>query len=213
MTVIPGKGTGNHYCIIFEPSHSYPDFMKNLKNLNLFLLSILALIMTSCLTVEKKEYSFELTGENSGKMIIRYINILSVMDDSNDVSVADFQELLDKYINGDQIVQDFPGATNISKRLYEENDQLCGEVTLDFQDLSSARLYQFDKKSPVMMCVSAAYDSESYVSSNGSYGNDYMPVVFWPSGSKKLEVTTSVTATDETTMSLLGAYKTWKSNQ
>lgn len=187
--------------------------MKNLKNLNLFLLSILALIMTSCLTVEKKEYSFELTGENSGKMIIRYINILSVMDDSNDVSVADFQELLDKYINGDQIVQDFPGATNISKRLYEENDQLCGEVILDFQDLSSARLYQFDKKSPVMMCVSAAYDSESYVSSNGSYGNDYMPVVFWPSGSKKLEVTTSVTATDETTMSLLGAYKTWKSNQ
>ncbi len=187
--------------------------MKILKSIKLLVIAIMAIVMTSCLTVEKKVYSFEITGENSGKMIIHYINILSVMDDGNDVSVADFQELLDKYINGDQIVQDYAGATNISKRLYEENDQLCGEVTLDFPDLSSARLYQFDKKSPVMMCISAAYDSESYVSSNGSYGNDFMPVVFWPSGSKKLEVTTSVTATDETTMSLFGAYKTWKSNQ
>jgi hypothetical protein len=187
--------------------------MKTLKSRKLFLLSILALIMTSCLTVEKKEYSFEMTGDNSGKMTIRYINILSVMDDGNDVSAADFQELLDKYINGDQIMQDFPGATNINKRLYEENEQLCAEVTLDFQDLSAARLYQFDKKSPVMMCISAAYDSETYVSSNGSYGNDFMPVVFWPSGSKKLEVVTSVTATDETTMSLLSAYKVWKANQ
>jgi hypothetical protein len=213
MTEIPGKGTGIHYCIIFEPSHSYTDFMKTLKSPKLFLLFILALIMTSCLTVEKKEYSFEMTGDNSGKMTIRYINILSVMDDGNDVSAADFQELLDKYINGDQIVQDFPGATNIKKRLYEENEQLCAEVTLDFPDLSAARLYQFDKKSPVMMCISAAYDSETYISSNGSYGNDFMPVVFWPSGSKKLEVTTSVTTTDETTMSLLGAYKIWKANQ
>jgi hypothetical protein len=40
-----------------------------------------------------------------------------------------------------------------------------------------------------------------------------MPVVFWPSGSKKMEVITSVTTTDETTMSLLGAYKIWKANQ
>lgn len=187
--------------------------MKTLKSLKLFSLFILALIMTSCLTVEKKEYNFEMTGDNSGKMTIRYINILSVMDDGNDVSAADFQELLDKYINGDQIIQDFPGATNIQKRLYEENEQLCGEVTLDFPDLSAARLYQFDKKSPVMMCISAAFDSETYVSSNGSYGNDFMPVVFWPSGSQHLEVVTSVTATDETTMSLIDAYKLWKSAQ
>lgn len=187
--------------------------MKTLKIPGLFSLFILAIFLTSCLSVEKKEYSFEMTGDNSGKMTIRYINILSVMDDGNDVSAADFQELLDKYINGDQIVQDFPGATNIQKRLYEENEQLCGEVTLDFPDLSAARLYQFDKKSPVMMCISAAFDSETYVSSNGSYGNDFMPVVFWPSDSKNLEVVTTVTATDETTMSLLGAYKLWKSTQ
>lgn len=185
--------------------------MRTLKSLKLAVITFLALILTSCLTVEKKEYSFELTGDNSGKMTIRYINILSSMDDGNDVTAADFQELLDKYLNGDQIVQDFPGATNIKKRLYEDNGQLCGEITLDFADLSSARLYQYDKKSPVMMCISAAFDSETYINSNGSYGNDFMPVVFWPSGSKKLDVTTSVTTPDETTMSLLPTYIEWKS--
>lgn len=184
-----------------------------MKTLKLISMATLALIMTSCLTVEKKEYLFEMTGENSGKMTIRYINILSVMDDGNDVSAADFQELLDKYINGDQLLQDFPGASNLTKRLYEENEQLCGEVTIEFSDLSAARLYQYDKKSPVMMCISAAFDSETYVSSNGSYGNDYMPVVFWPSGTKRLEVTTSVSAPDETSLSLLPAYKAWKSTQ
>lgn len=185
--------------------------MKFLKPIVIVVFAFLSVVMTSCLTVEKKQYSFEFTGENAGKLTIRYINILSVMDDGNDVSTADFQELLDKYINGDQLLQDFPGATNLKKRLYEDNDQLCGEVSLEFTELSAARLYQYDRNSPVMMCISAAFDSETYISSNGSYGNDFMPVVFWPSGSKKMEVVTSVTTPDETSMSLLAAYKTWKS--
>lgn len=185
--------------------------MRTSSSIRLVFFTLIAVFMTSCLTVEKKTYSFEMTGENSGKLTIRYINILSVMDDGQDVTVADFQELLDKYINGDQLVQDFPGATNIKKRLYEDNDQLCGEVSLDFPDLAAARLYQYDAKSPLMMCISAAYDSETYISSNGSYGNDYMPVVFWPSGSIKMEVTTAVTAPDETSMSLVPAFKAWKS--
>lgn len=177
------------------------------------LLIVLPLAVTSCLTVEKKEYTFEMTGDNSGTLTIRYINILSVMDDTTDVSAADFQELLDKYINGDQLSQDYPGATNLRKRLYEDDGRLCAEVILDFPDLAAARLYQYDKKSPVMLCISAAYDSETYVSSNGSYGNDFMPVVFWPSGSKKLELTTSITAVDETTIPLVDAYRNWKKQQ
>ena len=184
--------------------------MKTAQIFRLSLLGIITLIFTSCLTVEKKEYTFELTGENSGKMTIRYINIMSVMDDGKDVTAQDFTEILDKYINGDQIEQDFPGATNIKTRLFEQNGQLCGEVTLDFPSLSAARLYQYDKNSPLMMCISAAYDSETYVSSNGNYGNDYMPVVFWPSGSRKLTVTTSVSAPDETSLSLVGEYRKWK---
>ncbi|MBW6489553.1 MAG: hypothetical protein K0B15_00030 [Lentimicrobium sp.] len=160
--------------------------------------------------MEKKEYTFELTGENSGKLTIRYINIISVKDEDNDVSAEDFGEILERYIDGDQIEQDFPGATNIKTRLYEQDGQLCGEVTLDFPSLSAARLYQYDKNSPMMMSISAAFDSETYVSSNGSYGNDYMPVVFWPAGTRKMTVTTSVSSPDETSVSLVEEYRKWK---
>jgi hypothetical protein len=168
-----------------------------------------AIGFTSCLTVEKKEYTYEIKGDNSGKLTIKYINIYSIMDDGQDVSTADFNELLDKYINGDQIIQDFPAASNISKRLFEENGQLCGEVTLEFNDLNSARLYQYDNNSPIMMNISTAFDSETYLSSNGDYGNDHMPVVFWPKNIKKLVVTTSVSTPDETSVSLVDAYRNW----
>ena len=184
--------------------------MKTFSTLKVLGLTLIVLIFSSCLTVEKKEYSFELTGNNSGRLTIRYINIISVMDDGKDVSEEDFTDILDRYINGDQLEQDFPGATNIKTRLYEQNNQLCGEVTLDFPSLSSARLYQYDKNSPLMMSISAAFDSETYVSSNGSYGNDYMPVVFWPASTKVMNVTTSVSAPDETALSLVGEFRKWK---
>lgn len=176
---------------------------------SLLLLVAFVVGFSSCLTVEKKEYTYELKSDNSGKLTIKYINIYSIMDDGQDVSTADFNELIDKYINGDQLIQDFPAASNINKRLFEENGQLCGEVTLEFNDLNSARLYQYDQNSPVMMNISTAFDSETYLSSNGDYGNDHMPVVFWPKNAKKLSVTTSVSTPDETGVSLVDAYRNW----
>ncbi len=184
--------------------------MKLTKILKLSVLGLVALFLSSCLTVEKKEYTFEFTGANSGKLTIRYINIMSVMDNENDVSAGDFEELLSNYINGDQIAQDYPGATNVKTRLYEQNGLLCGEVTMDFPSLSAARLYQYDKNSPLMLSIGAALDSESYSESNGSYGGDFMPVVFWPGNSKKLTLTTSVSSPDDSSLSLVNEFRKWK---
>jgi len=50
-------------------------------------------------------------------------------------------------------------------------------------------------------------DSEAYVESNGQYGGEVMPAVFWSRKQKKLTLTTSVTKPDETTVSLLKNYK------
>ncbi len=177
----------------------------------LFKLTILLMIigLSSCLTVEKKEYTYQITGNNSGKLTIKYINIYSIMDDGKDVSESDFKELLDKYLNGTQVMEDFPAAENIKTRLFEENGQLCGEITLEFNDLNSARLYQYQKGCPIMMNISTAFDSETYLSSNGEYGNDHMPVVFWPSDAKKLVVTTLVSTPDENSTSMLDDYKAW----
>lgn len=187
---------------------------KNVRNHNWFLLALsmglfMILGFSSCLSVESKEYKYELTGANSGKLTIKYINIYSIMDEGRDVSAEDFKELLDKYLNGTKIAEDFPTAKNISTRLFEENNQLHGEVTLEFDDLNSARLYQFDSQSPVMMNISTAFDSETFVSSNGVYGNEHMPVVFWPIENKTLTVTTAVSKPDETGVSLVEEYRKW----
>lgn len=183
---------------------------KNSRAVIFTIVTLLGIIgFSSCLTVESKEYTYELTDNYSGKLTIKYVNIYSIMDDGNDVSAADFKELVDKYLQGNQIMEEFPTATNIKTRLFEENGYLCGEVTLDFTDLNSARLYQFDKTSPIMMNISTAFDSESYTSSNGVYGNEHMPVVFWPSDSKKLTVITSISKPDETSVNLLNEYRTW----
>lgn len=184
-------------------------FSKINSKLNKLFILLAIIGLSSCLTVEKKEYTYQITGANTGKLTIKYINIYSIMDDGKDVSQSDFKELLDKYLNGTQAMEDFPAASNIKTRLFEENDQLCGEITLDFNDLNSARLYQYDKECPIMMNISTAFDSETYVSSNGEYGNDHMPVVFWPSGSKKLVVTTLVSTPDETSTSMLEEYREW----
>lgn len=173
-------------------------------------LAFLAFFLSSCLTVEKKEYTWEITGDNSGKLTINYINIMSDMDDTLDVSAEDFEELLNSYLYGTTIDDRYPMASNIEKRIYVQDNQLCAEVIMEFNDLQTVHLYQHEKKGPYMFCVNTAADTESYESSNGEYGGDYMPVVFWPYKSEQMNLTTFIQEVDESTLSLVGEYYKWK---
>jgi len=172
-------------------------------------MAFFAFVVSGCLTVEKKQYTFEMTGKNAGKLTIKYINIMGNEDDSTYSTEEDFYELIDDYYRGDKIESSFPQATNIQKRLFEENGKLCGEVTMNFSNLAAARLFQFDKKSPIMFSISQTIDSEDYLESNGTFGGENMKVIFWPAGTKKLTVTTKVSSPDSYT-SLLSDYKAWK---
>jgi hypothetical protein len=181
------------------------------KQINSFTSFILAAVLLSgCLTVEKKEYTFEFTGENSGNLTIRYINIMSTMDDDMDVSGADFDELITSYLYGSEIEEEYPLVNVVSKRLYEEDEMLCAEVIIEFPDLASVKLHQFDKDSHFMYALCQCLNSETYESSNGIFGSNEVPVVIWPADSKELRLVTAVTVPDETTMSLLPNYREWQ---
>lgn len=173
-------------------------------------LAIIVLFLTSCLTVEKKEYTFQMEDENSGTLTIKFINILSMKDDTTDVSESDFEELVTSYIDGNEIEDDFNRAIIRGKRLFEEDGVLCGEVILDFYDLASVGLFRYDEKSPFMFNVGSFLDSESFLKSNGEYGGDVMPVVFWHESKTTFELTTYITSPNETTVSLLNEYKNWQ---
>ena len=172
-----------------------------------FIVFASALFLTSCLTVEKKEYKYELTGKNAGTLTIIYYNIAST-NDSDGVAHTDFTELTDTYLNGTKPEDEFPGATMVKKELYEENGKLCARIVLGFSDLKTAHLYQTDKKGAYMLHMSSF--SENYESSNGTWGGEVMPVVFWDKKLKALNVTTTVEKNIDNTLSLLDMYKAWK---
>jgi hypothetical protein len=176
----------------------------------LLVLAAFTFIFSSCLTVEKKTYTYEFTGKSSGKLTIKYYNIMSIVDSAGVKEIEDFDALVNDYINGDKITTSYPDAQNIQKRLFEEDGVLCGEVTMDFANLAAARLFQFDKKSPYAFYVSSV-DGETYVESNGTYGGDVCPIAMFPSKMKKLVITTSVSKpSDDTYVSLLKEFVKWK---
>jgi hypothetical protein len=175
------------------------------------LLALILLFVSGCLTCEKKEYTFTLTGNESGTLTIKYINILSSMDDSLDVSEEDFMSLVNDYYTGSSVEDQYPGTELKSKKLFEENGVLCGEIVLEFSDLSQVKLYRHKGKGSYMYPLNCgSFDSETFDSGNGEYGGENMPVVFWDQGTKTMTMTTYVTYPDETTVSLLDEYLAWK---
>lgn len=184
------------------------------KAVYIFLATVISsLLLSSCLTVEKKEYTFEFTGPESGVLTIKYYNIMSSAEDGEDMSEADFAELIKTYYVGDQLEQDYPLATNIEKRLFEEDSVLCAEVRISFDRLEGARLYRHTEDGLYMFCIKSTFDGEEYFASNGEYGGEIMPVVFWPNQEMVLRLVTSVMKQDESTASLLPEYKKWKEQE
>lgn len=162
--------------------------------------------LSSCLHVEKKQYTFELTGENSGKLTIKYINIFSNKEsDTLDISEKDYDELVNQYLEGGKLEEDYPGARNFKKRIFEENGVLCGEVTMDFENLDVVKLFRYDKSSPMMYYYKGAND-EKFIETNGKTTNS-MPVVFWDKTMKKLVLTTKQDEVSASSVSLVEQYR------
>jgi hypothetical protein len=171
---------------------------------------LFSFLLSGCLTAEFKEYIFELTGKNSGKLTIRYVNIMS-KSDSDEMTKEqelnkDYTELVEKYINGDELEKKYPNAKITGKRLFEQNGKLCGEVVLQFASLDQVQLYQHEGNGPVMFLLQSL-SSETFNESNGVKGPEFLPVVFWDNKIKKLTLKTSIVAPDEKTTSLLAKWK------
>jgi hypothetical protein len=170
-------------------------------------------ILTGCLGVEKKEYSIKLKDSQSGTATIRYINIFSNDDNEKDVSFKDFGEIVSDYYEGNKIEQDYPGIRDVKKRLFIENNTLCGEITFAFDSLSHVKIFRYED-GPYMYYVNAGSSpSEKFDSSNGQYGGEKMPVIFWSKNSKELKFKTILTEDVTGKRSFVKLYRMWQSSQ
>jgi hypothetical protein len=116
---------------------------------------------------------------------------------------SDYDDMVSRFIEGTEAENDFSNAKLISKRLFEENGVLCGEVIFEFSDIAQAKLYKFNKTGPLMY-----FSSDSVFSSNGTKGPEFMPVVFWDKNEKTIEVTTNISTTEgESLLSIWQANK------
>lgn len=179
-------------------------------------LSALALVLvfslSSCLNFETKEYKFTLTGKNSGKLTLKFNNIFSDYDDDelspSEQADDEFDELINDYLNGTSLEEDFPDAKLVSKRLFEEKGKLCGEAVFEFSSLDQVLLFQYDSKAPFMYYFSEF--NETYVSSNGTMGPDYFSAIYWDASKKDLNFTTLGAEDDGDKTSLLSRWKAYK---
>jgi hypothetical protein len=168
------------------------------------------IVLSGCLTAQYKEYKFNFTGKNTGTLTVTHRNIFSQIysdEDADSVLNSDFAELLSSYLEGTTLEEKFPDAKVVSKKLYEENGQLCGEIVFEFTDIAQVNLFQYDKKAPFQFYIPS---DEEYFDTNGEKPATYMPVVFWDKKLKSLEVTTTISTPEETDQSLL---TTWKNNK
>lgn len=169
------------------------------------------LIVTGCLGVEKKEYTIKLKDGQSGTATIKYINIFSNDDNEKDVSFKDFGELVSDYLQGDKIEKDFPGIHDVKKRLYIENNSVCGEISFSFDSLSHVKLFRYEDGPYMFYVNSGSSPSEKFDMSNGKFGGNEMPVIFWKSNIKELQFKTLVTEDTTGKRNLIKWYKMWES--
>jgi len=178
------------------------------KIIRFLILIIIPVSLAGCLTCERKIYTIQLTGEKSGRLTIKYVNIFSSLIDSTGELSADYDEMMDLWLNGEKVERDFPQAIKFKKRLFEEDGVLCGEVVMDFDDISKIHLYRYLGKGPYMFSMSGVNDDgETFAQTNGEFGGDKMPVIFWPEDSRTLRFTTKIATPDSTCVSMLGQWE------
>ncbi len=172
---------------------------------------LLTFVLSSCLTAQYKEYKFEMTGKTSGQLTITYKNIISSrLDDEITVqeeAEQDYAELVSDYMEGSMVEDDFPNAKMKSKRLFEEDNKLCGEIIIEFDNIEDINLYKYSKKSPFMFHLPS---DETFFDSNGEKAPEFIQLVTWSKKFKTLDLTVEV---DDLSSEYISLLDIWKANK
>jgi hypothetical protein len=179
----------------------------------LFAPVIACFILSGCLTSEFKEIRLSINPNGSGKGSITYIDISSEQgDDTVSLAKEDFNSLIADYVEGKSFETANPGLRNIKKRLFVQGNKLMGEVSFEFDSISEVGLYRHGNQGPYMYytLVDGFLTSGQYTASNGSYGGDKMPIVFWPANATEFYLKMALSTKESPKSSLASNYEAWQ---
>lgn len=149
--------------------------------LTLAILLTLPLSAGGCLIAAKKVIAFEVSEDGSGTGKIIYTDLSSLQEDEHDRSLEDYSTMIEEWLNGSNLETIWPGAQNIEKRIFELGGALHGEMTFSFEHYNEVGLYRHDDTGPWMYHAGRHTSNvEGFDTSNGRYGGEMMPVIFWP---------------------------------
>jgi len=185
-----------------------------MKAYRIIFIAFIAIALSSCLTVEKKEYTFQLTGKTTGILTIKYINIMADLEEDDVDANADFTELTTNYLDGQSLKEEFPNANIVSKELFEENGVLNGKVVIEFSTFDAVKLFKYNKSCPYIYFFGGGnLSTETYLTSNGEKSPEYISAAIWNKKNKLLTLSTRVSTPNEKTISLLPYYTEWKKSK
>jgi len=187
------------------------------RSLRLFSsLIVLSALLTGCLTAEHKEMRLRLNEDGkSGSGVILFTNISSEPGDTADVSKEDFNTLITEYYQGRRIETEHKGMKNVKKRLYKIEGKLMGEITFDFDDVSDLGIYRYQDQGPYMYYTIADgfFTSGQYEASNGSYGGEKMPIIFWEPNQRELYYKMTMSTPQEYRRPLTALFQDWETGK
>ena len=175
---------------------------------------LFAILFTSCLTSEFKEYHYILKEDGSGQGSIIYVNLVSEEDEEKDVSFSDFGELVESYLEGDKFEEENPFLDVTRKELFEKDSVLMGNVSFTFDSIDSIGFFTLDiANSPYMYYMGSI--SETLVETDGKYlgENRDLPIIVWDADVKEFYIKTQLKDDMSDAHSLLPVYKTWKAQR
>ena len=176
-------------------------------------ISLLMLLLGGCLTASHKEMRLSLNPDGkSGSGTILFSHIHSeATEDTTDQTKKDFNSLISEYYQGKKFEMATKGIKNIKKRLYLDGKDLMGEVTFEFDNIADLGFFRYNGRGPFLYYVlsDGYFTSGQFEVSNGSYGGEKMPIIFWDENSRDFYVKVALSSPQSPERSIIPLYQAW----
>ena len=173
------------------------------------LCSLCALLLFSgCLTATRKIIKLHLNPDGSGTGSMIFNDIQSMQENDDDRSLQDYNDLVNEWLSGNAFENANPSLYDVKKRLGGDKNVLNGEITFSFSSYLDVGLYRYQNSGPWMYyAYQQTSDIESFEVSDGNFGGEGMPVIFWPEGTTEFKIANIFDHKDRPVHSLYSLYK------
>jgi hypothetical protein len=173
----------------------------------------ISVLISGCLTAGHKEMRVSLNPDGrSGTATVLFSRIHSeATSDTSDLTKDDFNSLITEYYQGSKLSVMFPNISNIKKRIYLDGNELMGEMTFSFSDIADLGFFRYQGTGPFMYYTLADgyFSSGTFEASNGSFGGDKMPFIFWDASTRDFFVKVALSQAQAPERSLVAQWKAW----